>query len=1477
MKKSLLSLSLLTLLSGCGGSSSDTPTPEIPDPEIPAILSATLTLDGQLRFGEPVRCNGKPAIDFEIETGDSVTCHYKGTILASFADVQPDPAARAGTATVKKTLVLGQGSEFEARPDAAQNAATLVRTFGVVHGDTVALELDALQALKFKDHYLNSLDLPKATFDALLEQQANDSQTDKQPSTHEPDVAPAVNPNASSDLNAGFVAADAESAYQYRPQEAILSKAVLTDSDGKPVAGIAYFSRGSRGVTNAQGEFEFLWGDAVRFGIDTFELGEARGNQQRVGLSQLAHGDAGRNAEALVQRYAVDGGDHWQLPAQVAEVFAAYPNVVNEILSLSLSSESRELALGDGQVQVVAAEFARQFESGLAAEIDAQLCQRQCDGEVSTRFVRAGEDDSGQILADIQRLWGSSMEAQQQGWKPVSRFHVFHDSTNFYGSTGNARGQAAVNIANTAFPVMMARNDNNYWLPFGALKAWDKDGLAYITEAPSTVVPERVGASTATFNLPFISIGEIGQGRVMVMGNARYHSVLVCPNGYSWHGGIDEAGQCRLSSDSDDMKHFFQNALRYLTGQQGGYTIGTNVPYAYFKRSGQVTGEQEPFVIAAGFGVSTEQLDRFDNLDPNAYPLLVLNGFEYLIDPQGNHYEEVLRADLNQPKLTQKDVTALIDYVSRGGSILLMETITGTNDAGAVARLLDSAGIAFGMGGSVVANGNGPSGGYPDRVRNQRSNGIWVLERYAAVDGDSGPTLPYRIDENGNVVWLYQEQNKPDDKPKLEMARWTEPGDDGQPVSHVAFIDEAGLTAAEIDQAKARILDAFSKADGSPAYQECRDPNYHYEVNCLEYRPGNGIALTGGMYVPRYTELDLGDAQARAMVKAADLGTNIERLYQHERYFRTEGKQGERLSSVDLNRLYQNLSVWLWNDLDYRYDAEADDELGFERFTQFLNCYSDDRAGGGTACPAQLHAELVALGMVWGEAEGAFAGQMNPDYPLNYMEKPLTRLMLGRSFWDLDVQVDVRPFPGLPDGNQGGGSVTLDLRNRTTAWFAGNRQPTGQWAVAHQPFSVVASGTSEPVTITIALADDLTGREKHELGLMRPPRMQQSFTLNAGELGASHTFTVPYGGLIYAQGREGAAVTLTFSHTVSAPLYQRGKGWINPQNAPAPIGEVVSDAFVYTAPKANLQAANYDGEPAAFAAELDTFAADLNDFYARDEGLEGQHNRMATDAARPANRHHFVNDVAISIGAAHSGYPVMNSSFNVSSNQIGLAPLNSWLLWHEVGHNAAEAPFNVAGSTEVVNNLLALYMQDKHLGRMARVEQDIRIAPDFVRAEAERAWAIGGAGERLVMFAQLKEWAETEFTIGHWYAEGEVPAYYDDEAGLRGWNLFKLMHRLSRNADDGQFVLPGENLCYGQDLGQSDQLMLCASYAAQTDLSDFFNDWNPGSQAMIYPGDSTPQIEGGITPQGLNRVAGLGLPKPQRNPLTIDRITERPQ
>ena len=1497
VNKKLIALAISSaLLMGCnGGSDSSDPIPPPPvvdpgkpDPDKPDILppvvdpdvipSATgvFSLNGDMNFGASVICNDSPATDFVIKHGDTIVCSFENIELATFTDVQLQ-TTKSGSKEKIKLLTLAESDRFVAFTDderisAIANTQALLNKMTVESGNVIDFKLSALDQLRF-DNFYNSADilLPTAEFSALISDKLDEStETDSKPSTHEPESQPVVSPGTSNDLNSGFVSANAEQNLSYQPTKVILTEGFLHDLDGQPIVGVDYYSPSGRGQTDADGKFSFSWGESVAFGIDTFELGELKANKTQFTVTDLAEGHAGRNIARLLQRYS-DATDHIQISERVHNEFAKYPNVINEALNIELS-ESVKLNDGTGNEELVAGEFDKQFESGLAQQIDSAICGETCKSNLlfsPLSFPRTATVPEQNIQADINKLWGAGADAVTAGWKPVNKFHVFTDSTWFYGSSGGARGQSSINISNRAFPILMARNDNNYWIKFGDKKAWDEKSLAYITEAPSKVVPENVGAETATFNLPFISIGELGTGKVMMVGHNRYNSILVCPDNYSWDGSVDNNGVCSQrdadSMDSPDMGNFFTNTFRYLLGESysnsaAPITVGTNISHVYFRQAGQQLGRSAEFKADKRFNLNIEQVADFSSVDPETMPLVILNGYEF--NAITSDYTIPTIADISTPKLTEQDVSGLLSYVERGGNILIMESIA-SQPKDDFARLLDGAGLA--LNGHSVIN-SGPNGS-PGSVREQREHGFWIIERYAAIQGeDNKPALPYTINADGSVNWDFITNNKPDDKPKLEVAKKTITNDDGTNVELLAFIDTYNKELSQIDIEKQQLLDEFG-------YPECKLGDYHYEVNCLEYRPGTGIATDGGMYTPRYQELDLNEETAKAMVKAADLGTNIERLYQHELYFRTQGHQGERLNSVDLNRIYQNMTVWLWNDLDYRYESGLNnDELGFKRFTEFLNCYGDT-ADSQTACSAELGQSLVDNNMVYGansDVNAEYQGWMNPSYPLNYMEKPLTRLMLGRSYFDLDIKADIRQYPGEAKGSSSA-NVDVDLSSNTVAWYAGNRQSTGQWAVAHQPFTISVQGNSNPVTVTVALADDLTGREKHELGLQRPPRVSKSFTLPAG---GSETFTAPYGGLIYVSGNETGNVTVNLNGTVAAPWY-KDNAWVNPQDSVAPIGEIESNSFIYTAASKNLQASNYGGSPQQFAQELDIFAEDLNDFYARDEVGTG-HHRKVTDTTLPNNKHHVVNDVAISIGAAHSGYPVMNISFESSSSDIKMSPLNSWLLWHEVGHNAAEAPFSVEGSTEVTNNILALYMQDKHLGKMARVEQDIRMAPAFVNLETPNAWAAGGNGERLVMFAQLKEWAETEFDITK-AITGKLPSYYvTDVNGMKGWNLFKLMHRLKRGGLEENMQLPAPNACQStQGLSQGDQLMVCASYAAQTDLSGFFSAWSPGSKAYMIPGATEPSYEGGVTDAGRAAVKALNLEAPKHDPLQINSVTVR--
>nr|MDM9315083.1 SslE/AcfD family lipoprotein zinc metalloprotease [Escherichia coli] len=1213
------------------------PTPE-PEPEPVPTKTGYLTLGGSQRI-TGATCNGESSDGFTFTPGDKVTCVAgNNTTIATF-DTQSE-AARSLCAVEKVSFSLEDAQELAASDNKKSNAVSLVTSSNSCPADTeqVCLTFSSVIESKRFDSLYKQIDLAPEEFKKLVNEEVeNNAATDKAPSTHTSPVVPVTTPGTKPDLNASFVSANAEQFYQYQPTEIILSEGRLVDSMGNGVVGVNYYTSSGRGVTGENGKFNFSWGETISFGIDTFELGSVRGNKSTIALTELGDEVRGANIDQLIHRYSQAGkNDEREVPDVVRKVFAEYPNVINEIINLSLSN-GEALSEGD-QTFERTNEFLEQFESGQAKEIDTAICD-SLGGCNSQRWfsLTARNVNEGQIQGVINKLWGVDKD-----YKSVTKFHVFHDSTNFYGSTGNARGQAVVNISNAAFPILMARNDKNYWLAFGEKRAWDKNELAYITEAPSIVRPENVTRETATFNLPFISLGQVGEGKLMVIGNPHYNSILRCPNGYSWAGGVNDKGECTLSGDSDDMKHFMQNVLRYLSDDKwtpdakASMTVGTNLDTVYFKRHGQVTGNSAAFGFHPDFaGISVEHLSSYGDLDPQEMPLLILNGFEYVTQWSGDPYAVPLRADTSKPKLTQQDVTDLIAYLNKGGSVLIMENVMSNlkeESASSFVRLLDAAGLSMALNKSVV---NNDPQGYPDRVRQRRATGIWVYERYPAADGAQPP---YTIDPNtGEVTWKYQQDNKPDDKPKLEVASWQEEVE-GKQVTRYAFIDEAEYTTEEsLEAAKAKIFEKF------PGLQECKDSTYHYEINCLERRPGTDVPVTGGIYVPRYTQLNLDADTAKAMVQAADLGTNIQRLYQHELYFRTKGSKGERLNSVDLERLYQNMSVWLWNDTKYRYEEGKEDELGFKTFTEFLNCYANDAYAGGTKCSADLKKSLVDNNMIYGDGSSK-AGMMNPSYPLNYMEKPLTRLMLGRSWWDLNIKVDVEKYPGAVSAK--GESVTenISLYSNPTKWFAGNMQSTGLWAPALQDVTIKSSA-SVPVTVTVALADDLTGREKHEVALNRPPRVTKTYTLEAnGEV----TFKVPYGGLIYIKGNSSTneSASFTFTGVVKAPFYKDGE-WKNDLDSPAPLGELESASFVYTTPKKNLEASNFTGGVAEFAKDLDTFASSMNDFYGRNE-TSGNH-RMFTYEALTGHKHRFANDVQISIGDAHSGYPVMNSSFSTNS------------------------------------------------------------------------------------------------------------------------------------------------------------------------------------------------------------------------------------
>ncbi len=115
-------------------------------------------------------------------------------------------------------------------------------------------------------------------------------------------------------------------------------------------------------------------------------------------------------------------------------------------------------------------------------------------------------------------------------------------------------------------------------------------------------------------------------------------------------------------------------------------------------------GNSAPFAFHEDFtGITVKQLTSYGDLNPEEIPLLILNGFEYVTQWSGDPYAVPLRADTSKPKLTQQDVTDLIAYLNKGGSVLIMENV--------MSNLKESASVCASAGCRGSVNGSEQIGG----------------------------------------------------------------------------------------------------------------------------------------------------------------------------------------------------------------------------------------------------------------------------------------------------------------------------------------------------------------------------------------------------------------------------------------------------------------------------------------------------------------------------------------------------------------------------------------------------------------------------------------------------------------------------------------------------------------------------------------------------------------------------------------------
>ncbi|HIC09988.1 MAG TPA: hypothetical protein EYO61_01340, partial [Campylobacterales bacterium] len=592
-------------------------------------------------------------------------------------------------------------------------------------------------------------------------------------------------------------------------------------------------------------------------------------------------------------------------------------------------------------------------------------------------------------------------------------------------------------------------------------------------------------------------------------------------------------------------------------------------------------------------------------------------------------------------------------------------------------------------------------------------------------------------------------------------------------------------------------------------------------------------------YVKYPVDLNFVEAQG-------DMGGKMKSLLEHE-----EGNK--TMSQIDVEREYTNMYALLMNDANFTGEK-------FDSLNAILALYREPNTSKTNA-------------------DGEFDPYFRWDEPkrvINYRYQPVTRIMLERAFYDPQLKYNPTQYPGRVEaGNTEEATIYLRKISNYYQWYARNMQSTGLFAPAHEEVTITVPDDVDytKLQLQIGLGDNVAGLIKHELVLKRPPRVEKKYRFTSNTLTVKH----PYGGLIYLTSFDSdpsiEEATFTFDNVEKAILFKLGETnssqWDEMKNYKAPKAEIQSKHFVVTVPRNNVANLTFE-EMEDIAKGFDEVAVNAYDFYGFDRDCPADPadftvNTPPTCDTRKGYHNREAFDPHISIGAGHSGYPIMVMNWDPNSTSFPQNPRNSWLLWHEFGHNMATKWIYINGATEVANNVMCLYQQHK-FGLPYKITKRLANAPLLV--EKGQSYGDSGAMGRLIMFAQLPLWVEANYLDDFKSAN---PKYYDDNGNAKsefgfldgsGWDIYKIMHREARennSSSDYRYSACAEN----PNLTSAESFGACMSSILQLDLTSYLQDWEIGTiGAGMIDGVAIYDNSGGFGQAGADAIADMNLSEP---------------
>jgi hypothetical protein len=373
----------------------------------------------------------------------------------------------------------------------------------------------------------------------------------------------------------------------------------------------------------------------------------------------------------------------------------------------------------------------------------------------------------------------------------------------------------------------------------------------------------------------------------------------------------------------------------------------------------------------------------------------------------------------------------------------------------------------------------------------------------------------------------------------------------------------------------------------------------------------------------------------------------------------------------------------------------------------------------------------------------------------------------------------------------------------TRSYAVSGANSAGQWLSTGL---YAAPGEAVGVTVPAALVNAgwKIKVSSHTDDIAKPITVAQSYRRMPASISRDFVITATsfdvgsvYGGLLYLvkPATAGSATyAVTFANAVEAPTFIRGETTDGQWNAgirdlPAPYAELVGERVIITLHSSDIRALS---NPEHVLQYWDARVA-AQDYLG--------------NAPNPRTYPERINDdIQISAGWMHSGYPVMAYANNLA-NMVDGDPGDDWGFVHEFGHNRQLSHWTFNSEWEVTCNIFGMYAFDSINGFGATVPSDAwrDMWSGAGRSGRVAAFVAGGrargdAGNDLATYAQLRQ--------------------------AFGWGPFEAFFRQYQT--DAPANLPTT------DQQRRDQWVTRFSNLVGKDLSHFFQAWgfNPGAGAM---------------------------------------------